>query len=173
MKKIYKNLSPDLKSFNSNSLNNQNSQLSKLIEETILEFNIKYNSITNMLNQLKQNLFQRLNNIQEISIGENSSLNFQKIFNKSQINFISNSTRNFIKQNFMKISHEELKKKGINQNFKSLNFGEKKISNINKIYSPKVNKNKNNKNKKKISRPNKPHLNYNNNNNNNNNNETK
>ena len=54
MKKIYKNLSPDLKSFNSNSLNNQNSQLSKLIEETILEFNIKYNSINNMLNQIKK-----------------------------------------------------------------------------------------------------------------------
>ena len=70
MKKIYKNLSPDLKSFNSNSLNNQNSHLSKLIEETILEFNIKYNSINNMLNQLKQNLFQRLNNIKKCRLGK-------------------------------------------------------------------------------------------------------
>ena len=173
MKKLSKNFSPYFKSFSNTSLNPQNeflfdknSKLSKLIEETILEFNYKFKSITNALNQLKQNLLQRLNNIQEISSDDISSLNhfgFQKILNKSEIHFASKSTRSNTKHNYMKISRNDSKKRGMNQNLKSLNFCDK----TNSTLSPRIGKNQLYNNKKKVSRPNKPHLNYNNNKNNN------
>ena len=173
MKKLSKNFSPNLKSFSNNSLNPQNeflfdknSKLSKLIEETILEFNNKFKSITNKLNQLKQNLLQRLNNIQEISSDDISSLNhfgFQKNLNKSEIHFVSKSTRTYTKPDYMKISRNDSKKRRMNQNLKSLNFCDK----TNSTFSPRIGKNQLYNNKKKVSRPNKPQLNYNNNKNNN------
>ena len=63
----------------------------------------------------------------------------------------------------MKISRNDSKKRGMNQNLKSINFCDK----TNSTYSPRMGKNQLYNNKKKVSRPNKPQLNYNNNKNNN------
>ena len=96
MKSLKKNLCPKKKSANNTLLNSQNEQIqekhskiSKLIEETLNQFNIKYTSITNTLNQLKQDLLQKMTNIQEIYLEENlSTLNsgggyHHKVNNKS------------------------------------------------------------------------------------------
>ena len=128
MNKIKKNISPLRKSGNNTIINFQNDhsekqiKLTKLIEETMLEFNKKYNSITESLNKLREDLIKKMLNIQELSIDEsNSSLKSEFLLkennnnnnnnnsnNKSPNNtFNSISTRNFLKQNFINISRHE------------------------------------------------------------------
>ena len=184
-----KNISPLRKSGNNTIINFQNDhsekqiKLTKLIEETMLEFNKKYNSITESLNKLREDLIKKMLNIQELSIDEsNSSLKSEFLLkennnnnnnnnsnNKSPNNtFNSISTRNFLKQNFINISRNESRLKKRNQNVKSMNFEEKNIH-INNLCSNKNSKNnkliRNNvNNKNKIFRPIKPHLIYNSNN---------
>jgi len=67
MRSHSKNLLSTKKSSNNTLLNSHNEQISekniklgKLIEETLNEFNIKYNIITNSLIQLKQDLHQKM-----------------------------------------------------------------------------------------------------------------
>ena len=191
MNTIKKNISPLRKSGNNTIINFQNDhsekqiKLTKLIEETMLELNRKYNSITESLNKLREDLIKKMLNIQELSIDEsNSSLKSEFLLkennnnnnnnnsnsnNKSPNNtFNSISTRNFLKQNFINISRNESRLKKRNQNIKSMNFEEKNIH-INNLCSNKNSKNnkliRNNvNNKNKIFRPIKPHLIYNSNN---------
>ena len=190
MNTIKKNISPLRKSGNNTIINFQNDhsekqiKLTKLIEETMLEFNKKYNSITESLNKLREDLIKKMLNIQELSIDEsNSSLKSEFLLkennnnnnnnnsnNKSPNNtFNSISTRNFLKQNFINISRNESRLKKRNQNVKSMNFEEKNIH-INNLCNNKNSKNnkliRNNNinNKNKIFRPIKPHLIYNSNN---------
>ncbi len=191
MNTIKKNISPLRKSGNNTIINYQNDhsekqiKLSKLIEETMLEFNTKYNSITESLNKLREDLIKKMLNIQELSIDESNSTlksdfllkennnnnnnNNSNNNNKSPNNtFNSISTRNFLKQNFINISRNESRLKKRNQNIKSMNFEEKNIH-INNLCNNKNSKNnkliRNNNinNKNKIFRPIKPHLIYNSN----------
>ena len=172
MKSLKKNLCPTKKSINNTLLNSQNEQIqekhskiSKLIEETINQFNIKYTSITNTLNQIKQDLLQKMTNIQEIYLEENlSTLNsgggyHHKVNNKS-VNY--NTTRNFLQENFIKFTRNDSKRRALNQKINSITSEAKNI-NINSIYSPKKMKSKLTKNNKKVFRPIKPHLTYNSN----------
>ncbi len=173
MNTIKKNISPLRKSGNNTLMNFQNenleknSKISKLIEETLLELNTKYNLITETINQLKQNLIQKILNIQELSIDDNNNSTLKSDYflkrntnNKSPKCFNSISTRNFLKQNFINISRNESRlKKG---NVKSMNFREKNF-NINNLCTNKNNRNNKliKKNNKAIFRPIKPHLIYN------------
>ena len=172
MKNLKKNLYQSKKSVNNTLLNSQNEQiqekhskLSKIIEELLNEFNLKYTLITNSLNQLKQDLYHKLTNIQEISLEENlSTLNsgggyHHKVNNKS-VNY--NTTRNFLQENFIKFTRNDSKRKALNQKINSITSEAKNI-NINSIYSPKKMKSKLTKNNKKVFRPIKPHLTYNSN----------
>ena len=172
MKNLKKNLCQSKKSVNNTLLNSQNEQiqekhskLSKIIEEILNEFNLKYTLITNSLNQLKQDLYHKLTNIQEISLEENlSTLNsgggyHHKVNNKS-VNY--NTTRNFLQENFIKFTRNDSKRKALNQKINSITSEAKNI-NINSIYSPKKMKSKLTKNNKKVFRPIKPHLTYNSN----------
>ena len=172
MKSLKKNLCPTKKSINNTLLNSQNEQIqekhskiSKLIEETINQFNIKYTSITNTLNQIKQDLLQKMTNIQEIYLEENlSTLNsgggyHHKVNNKS-VNY--NTTRNFLQENFIKFTRNDSKRRALNQKINSITSEAKNI-NINSIYSPQKMKSKLTKNNKKVFRPIKPHLTYNSN----------
>ena len=172
MNTIKKNISPLRKSGNNTLMNFQNenleknSKISKLIEETLLELNTKYNLITETINQLKQNLIQKILNIQELSIDDNNSTLKSDYFlkrnnnNKSPKCFNSISTRNFLKQNFINVSRNESRlKKG---NIKSMNFREKNFH-ANNLFTNKNNRNNKliKKNNKAIFRPIKPHLIYN------------
>ena len=172
MKNLKKNLYQSKKSVNNTLLNSQNEQiqekhskLSKIIEELLNEFNLKYTLITNSLNQLKQDLYHKLTNIQEISLEENlSTLNsgggyHHKVNNKS-VNY--NTTRNFLQENFIKFTRNDSKRRALNQKINSITSEAKNI-NINSIYSPQKMKSKLTKNNKKVFRPIKPHLTYNSN----------
>ena len=172
MKNLKKNLCQSKKSVNNTLLNSQNEQiqekhskLSKIIEEILNEFNLKYTLITNSLNQLKQDLYHKLTNIQEISLEENlSTLNsgggyHHKVNNKS-VNY--NTTRNFLQENFIKFTRNDSKRRALNQKINSITSEAKNI-NINSIYSPQKMKSKLTKNNKKVFRPIKPHLTYNSN----------
>ena len=190
MNTIKKNISPLRKSGNNTIINFQNDhsekqiKLTKLIEETMFEFNKKYNSITESLNKLKEDLIKKMLNIQELSIDEsNSSLKSEFLLkennnnnnnnnsnNKSPNNtFNSISTRNFLKQNFINISRNESRLKKRTQNVNTMNIEEKNI-NINNLFfnenskNNKLIRNNNINNKNKIFRPIKPHLIYNSNN---------
>ena len=162
--KTFKNIPSQKKSGNNtlfSSLNEYNpekhSKIPKLIEETISELNSKFLLLSNTLNQLKHELTERMTNIHDISIEENystlNSANFQKIANKSENNFYPSSIRNILKQNLIKTSRNDSKKKGLNHNLRSNIFGENKNLNLNNnLCSPQINRKQNNKNtnKKKI-----------------------